>query len=212
MNPKVDDYINKAKLWQTEIKTLRSIALDCGLIEELKWGVPVYTFNNKNIVLIGAFKENVALSFLKGVFLNDSEKILTSPGANSRSVKMARFINNSQITKLKSVLKAYIFEAIEVEKSGLKVKAATTSKNDFPEELKTKFKKNSALKKAFMALTPGRQRAYIMFFSDAKQSSTRVDRIEKYTERIINGKGMNDCVCGLSKKIPACDGSHKYIK
>lgn len=211
MNPKVDQFLSTVKKWQEELAQLRSIILACGLTEELKWGVPCYTFKSSNIVLIGGFKEYFALSFFKGVLLSDTDGILVSPGENSQSVKMIKFSNKKQVLEIKSIIKSYIFEAIEVEKAGLKVNFRQPTDLVLPEELLYKLKELPNLKTAFQALTPGRQRAYSLYFSAPKQSKTRTARIEKYTQQILNGKGINDCTCGLSKKQPYCDGSHKYL-
>ncbi len=212
MNPQVDTYLTKVKNWQLELKLLRKIILECGLTEELKWRQPCYTFNNANVIIIGAFKEYCGLMFFKGVLLNDAEGILIQQTENIQSARQIRFTTVGQITKMKSVIKANIYEAIEVEKAGLKVELKRNTELELANELIQQFNKNSALKKAFNALTPGRQKGYNLYFSAAKQSSTRVQRIEKYTQQILNGKGLLDCTCGLSKKMPNCDGSHKYLK
>ncbi|WP_068825473.1 DUF1801 domain-containing protein [Wenyingzhuangia fucanilytica] len=212
MNPKVDEYLNKLKKWQEELEILRAILIDCMLTEEFKWRVPCYTFNNKNVILLANFKDYCAISFLKGVLLKDTENLLISPGENSQSVKYLKFTNPQEIQKLTPIIKSYIYEAIEIEKAGLKVDLKKSTDFELVEELQEKLKENSKLNTAFNALTPGRKRAYNLFFSGAKQSKTRISRIEKYEERILNGKGINDCVCGLSKRMPNCDGSHKYIK
>ncbi|WP_341227382.1 YdeI/OmpD-associated family protein [uncultured Arcticibacterium sp.] len=211
MNPKVDDYLGRIKNWQAELEKLRALLLECGLTEEYKWRVPCYTYGGANIVLFGNFKESCTLSFFKGVLLNDEKGILELPGENSQSVKMARFTSLQQIVDLEPTLKAYVFEAIEVEKAGIKIEKAKSKKLEFPEELLNKFEEDKAFKEAFEALTPGRQRAYNLHFTGAKQSATRTSRIEKYTDRIMNGIGINDCVCGHSKRMPTCDGSHKYL-
>lgn len=212
MNPKVDEYLSKAKKWQKELTKLRKIVLDCGLNEELKWRQPCYTFNHKNILIISAFKEYCALNIFNGALLKDTDHILVKPGENTQSGRQIRFTSLQQFIDLEPVLKAYIYEAIEVEKAGLKVKLKKTSDYTIPEELQSKFIENSNLQSAFDSLTPGRQRAYLIYFSAAKQSKTRESRIEKYIPRILDGKGINDCVCGLSKRFPVCDGSHKFIK
>lgn len=212
MNPLVDAYLDKTTRWQKELKQLRAIALDCLLTEEFKWRVPCYAFQNANIVLLGSFKDCCTFSFFKGTLLQDPEGILVSPGENSQSVKMAKFTSLEEIIRLKPVLKAYLFEAIEVEKAGLKVELTKSTNLDFPEELEKIMETNAAFKKAFLALTPGRQRAYNLFFTAAKQSKTREARIEKYIPQILAGKGISDCTCGLSKKMPYCDGSHKAIR
>ena len=212
MNPKVDEYLDKLKNWQEELEMLRAILLNCMLTEEIKWRVPCYTINNKNVVILANFKDYCAISFLKGALLKDTENILVSPGENSQSVKYLKFTNTPEIQKLTPIIKTYVYEAIEVEKAGLKVDLKKSTDLDLVEELIDKMNENSAFQNAFNALTPGRKRAYNMFFSAAKQSKTRMARIEKYKERILNGKGIKDCVCGLSIRMPNCDGSHKYIK
>ena len=192
MNPKVDGYLRKNKKWQAELQKLRTITLDCPLNEEVKWRVPCYTSENRNIVFLGAFKESCVLSFVKGVLLKDAKGILIQQTENSQSVRIIRFTNVEQIVELEPVLKAYIHEAIEVEKAGLKVKLKKISEFKIPEEFQTKLDEAPALKKAFAALTPGRQRAYLLHFSGAKQSKTRTSRVEKCVQRILNGKGLDD--------------------
>jgi uncharacterized protein YdeI (YjbR/CyaY-like superfamily) len=211
MNPKVDTYISKANKWQSEMTAIRELLLSCGLTEDIKWRVPCYSFNNGNVALIAAFKDYVALSFIKGELLADADKVLVSPGENSQSVKLAKFTNASAIKEKESLLKAYIFEAIEVEKAGLKVPKPKSTNLEFPDELIEKMSADKAFKTAFENLTPGRQRGYNMFFKAAKQSATRTTRIAKYEDRILKGFGINDCVCGHTKKKPGCDGSHKYL-
>lgn len=192
MNPKVDFYFSKAKNWQKEIEQLRIIVLDSGLTEELKWGVPCYTFNKKNIVLIHVFKEYCAVLFFKGVLLKDTNDILVQQTENVQAARQVRFTNVREIVKMKPLLKAYIYEAIEVEKAGLKVNLKKTSEHKIPVEFKNKQNETPALKTAFEALTPGRQRAYILYFSSPKQSKTRESRVEKSMKQILNGKGLND--------------------
>ena len=192
MNPKVDFYFNKAKKWQKELEQLRNIVLGCGLDEELKWGCPCYTFQKTNIVLIHVFKEYCALLFFKGVLLNDASNILVQQTKNVQAARQIRFTTVQEIVKMKAILKAYIYEAIEVEKAGLKVNLKKVSEFSIPEEFQKKLDKTPALKKAFEALTPGRQRGYILYFSAPKQSKTRESRVEKYIPQILNGKGLND--------------------
>ena len=192
MNPKVDWFFAKDTQWQKEYEKLRKIILDCGLIEELKWGCPCYTFENTNIVLIHGFKEYCALLFFKGALLNDPNGILIQQTKNVQSARQIRFTNAREIVKMEKVLKAYVYEAIEVERAGLKVKLKKTSEFKVPEEFQKRLDKNTALKKAFDALTPGRQRAYIFYFSQAKQSKTREARVEKYIKQILSGKGIDD--------------------
>jgi uncharacterized protein YdeI (YjbR/CyaY-like superfamily) len=211
MNSKVDAYIDNASKWKKELEVLRAILLDCGLTEELKWGSPCYSFKKSNVAIIGELKDSCVLSFFKGALLQDANGILSKPGENSQHARLIRFTNVNTILDLKSVLKAYIFEAIEVEKAGLKIDSSESKQLGIPEEFQHKINENPSLKTAFEALTPGRQRAYLIYFSAAKQSKSRVARIEKYTQRILSGKGINDCTCGVSKKMPGCDGSHKYI-
>jgi uncharacterized protein YdeI (YjbR/CyaY-like superfamily) len=192
MNPRVDFYFDKAKNWQEEIGKLRTVALDCGLTEDLKWGVPCYSFQNKNIILIHVFKEYCAVLFFKGALLKDSDGILVQQTKNVQAARQARFTNVREIVKMEAILKAYIYEAIEVEKAGLKVNLKRTTEYEIPEEFKNKLDKTPALKTAFNALTPGRQRAYILYFSAPKQSSTRESRVEKSARQILRGKGLND--------------------
>lgn len=191
-NPKVDWFFDKASKWQKEYLKLRTIALDCGLDEELKWGCPCYTYKKSNIVLIHGFKEYCAFLFHKGVLLKDTENILIQQTKNVQSARQIRFTNDQEIDELKDLLKAYIYEAIEVEKAGLEVEFKKTKEFDVPEEFQVKLDENIKLKKAFESLTPGRQRGYLLYFSNAKQSKTRMRRIEKYIPHILNGKGLND--------------------
>jgi len=191
-NPKVDWFFNKAKQWQEEFEKLRTIILDCGLDEELKWGCPCYTFEKANIVLIHGFKEYCALLFFKGALLKDANGILVQQTENVQAARQIRFTSVREIVKLKPVLKAYIKEAVEVERAGLKVDFKKTSEFKVPEEFQTKLDKDPGLKTAFKALTPGRQRAYLMYFSQPKQVKTRESRVEKSVPQILLGKGLND--------------------
>ena len=192
MNPKVDFYFTKAKTWQKEIVQLRTIALDCKLTETLKWGCPCYTIEDSNVVLIHTFKEYCALLFFKGALLKDPKDILIQQTENVQAARQMRFTSSQEITKLKTTIQTYIKEAIAAEKSGMKVELKKTSEFAMPEELKQIFKEDAALKKAFNALTPGRQRGYLLHFSAAKQSKTREARIEKCIPDILEGKGLND--------------------
>lgn len=211
MNPKVDEFLSTAEKWKEEYEKLRNIVLDCELTEEFKWMHPCYTYEQKNILLIHGFKDYCALLFHKGVLLQDTHGILIQQTENVQAARQIRFTNVQEIDKMVTILKAYIHEAIEVEKAGLEVKMKEHKEFIIPEELQHKFDEMPTFKSAFKSLTPGRQRAYIFYFSQAKQSKTRASRIEKYTQKILDGKGLNDCTCGLSKKQPNCDGSHKSL-
>jgi len=192
MNPKVDFYFIKAKKWQEELEKLRMIILDCQLTEELKWGVPCYTFQKSNIVLIHVFKEYCAVLFFKGALLNDANGILIQQTENVQAGRQIRFTNIREIVEKETILRAYIYEAIEVERAGLKVNFKKNTELIFPEEFQKKSDEIPALKTVFAELTPGRQRAYILYFSAPKQSKTRESRIEKCIPQILNGKGLND--------------------
>lgn len=192
MNPKVDFFFNQAKKWQEEYEKLRTIVLDCGLTEELKWRVPCYTFHKSNIVLIHGFKKYCALLFHKGALLRDANGILIQQTENVQAARQIRFTNISEIVKMEPTIKATIYEAIELEKVGLKVEFKKTKEYHIPEEFQKKLDEIPQLKTAFESLTPGRQRGYILHFSQPKQSKTRESRIEKWMEQILNGKGLND--------------------
>ena len=192
MNPKVDGFFRKAKKWQKEMEKLRTIILECPLTEELKWGKPCYTFQDRNVVIIHGFKEYCALLFTKGVLLKDPKGILIQQTENMQAARQLRFTNVREIVQMKPVLKAYINEAVSVEKAGLEVTYKKTSEFKVPEEFQNRLDENRALKTAFNALTPGRQRGYLLYFSGAKQSNTREARIEKYRPQILKGKGLND--------------------
>jgi uncharacterized protein YdeI (YjbR/CyaY-like superfamily) len=191
-NPKVDFFFSKGKQWQEEFEKLRMIILDCGLTEELKWGVPCYTFQERNIVLIHGFKEYCAILFVKGVLLKDAKGILIQQTENVQSARQIRFTNVREIVEMETILKAYILEAIEVEKAGLKVNLKKVTEYSIPEEFINKLEEVPGLQDAFDGLTPGRQRGYLFYFSAPKQSKTREARIEKNIPQILNGKGLND--------------------
>ena len=205
MNPKIDKYLVdgcmrcelggtpgcKVNNWQNELKQLRKIVLDCGLTEELKWGVPCYTFKQKNILVVGALKQCCSISFFKGALLKDTDGILEKPGENSQAARLIKFTDVREIAAIESILKAYIYEAVEVEKAGLKVHFKKNPE-PIPAELQEKLDEDPVLKAAFEALTPGRQRGYIIYFSQPKQSRTRVSRIEKYIPQILDGVGLHD--------------------
>jgi len=191
-NPKVDFFFNKAEQWKQEFEKLRRIILDCGLTEELKWGVPCYTFEKKNMVLIHGFKEYCAILFVKGALLKDTEGILLQQTENVQAARQIRFTNVRDIVKMETILRAYINESVQAEIAGLKVNYKKVTEFSMPEEFITKLEEVPALQEAFEALTPGRQRAYILYFSAPKQSKTRAARVEKYRKKILNGQGLND--------------------
>lgn len=206
MNPEIDAYLLegcgrcalggtpecKVHSWQEELKYLRRVVLDCGLTEERKWGVPCYTHNGSNILMVAAFKDNCTLSFFKGALLKDDHKILEKPGENTQSGRVIRFTDVDRIAALEPVLKTYMFEAIEVEKAGLKVNFKKASEYGFPAEFQNRLDRDPELKAAFDTLTPGRQKGYLLYFSSAKQSKTREARIEKYIPKIFKGLGLHD--------------------
>ena len=199
MNPAVDFYFDKAEKWQKEVERLRVIALDCPLTEELKWGCPCYTFQDANIVLIHVFKEYCAFLFFKGALLADPNDILIQQTEHVQSARQIRFTNLREIVKMEPILKSYIYEAIEVERAGLKVKLKKATEFPVPEEFQKRLDKKPALKKAFYSLTPGRQRGYLLYFAAPKQSSTRESRIDKWAPEILKGKGLNEEY--LSRKV-----------
>ncbi len=192
INPKVDEFLSTAEKWQAEFEKLRAIVLDCGLTEEFKWGKPCYTFEKSNVVLIHGFKEYCALLFVKGALLQDAEGILVTQTENTQAARQIRFTSVQEIAEMEPVLKAYIHEAVEVERAGLKVDFKKTAEFAIPEEFQRKLDEIPALKTAFEALTPGRQRAYLLYLSQPKQSKTRESRVEKHMQRILDGKGLND--------------------
>lgn len=191
MNPNVDEYISKASTWQEEMEELRMICLDCGLTEELKWGKPCYSFQGNNIAVIQPFKNSCALMFFKGVLLEDPKDVLEKPGEHSRIARRIQFTGIQEIVEMKPILKAYIQEAIEAEKAGLEVEVEEKPE-PIPEEFQKKLDENPDLKAAFKKLTAGRKRGYILYFSNAKQSKTRKRRVEKYMDKILDGKGLHD--------------------
>lgn len=211
MNVEVDKFLEKANKWKKEFIALRALINSCGLEEELKWMHPCYTHKGKNIVLFHGFKTYCAISFFKGALLKDPEHILVQPTENSNEGRQIRFSSIDEIAKMETVAKQYIYEAIEIEKAGLQVKKKTLADFDVPEELLSIFNNDPSFQQAFEQLTEGRRKGYLLHFSQAKQSDTRTARIEKYKERIMNGFGIRDCVCGHSKRMPNCDGSHKHL-
>ena len=209
MNQDVTKYINRSKQWKDELIVIREILLDAGLTEEYKWAAPCYTYNAKNVLMVQPFKEYFALGFFNGAALTDPKGLLVKPGEHTRFGRQLKLTDSQDIVKKAAIIKKFIKEAITKDAS-TPIKAEATPVIEV-EELKSVFKKNAALKKAFESLTPGRQRGYLIFFSAAKQSETRFARIEKYTNQILCGKGITDCTCGLSKRMPICDGSHKLL-
>jgi uncharacterized protein YdeI (YjbR/CyaY-like superfamily) len=207
-NPKVDDFLRKAETWREALEALRKIVLDRRLTEQWKWGAPCYTFQKSNVVILARLKECCAISFFKGALLNDAHGVLVKPGENTRAARLIRFGGVREIVEMEPILKAYVDEAIQVEKAGLKVDFSENAELAIPDEFQNRLIELPALKTAFFALTPGRQRAYLLHFSAAKQSKTRASRIAKHIPRILDGKGVNDCTCGRSQKPPYCDGSH----
>lgn len=192
MNPKVDQFLNEAPKWHDEFEKLRKICLDCGLTEEWKWAKPCYTLKKSNIVILQGFRDYCALMFFKGALLHDAHGILVRPGEHTQAGRQIRFTNVGEIVEMEPILMAYISEAIEVEEAGLEVDLKKTTEFAIPEEFQKKLDESHALKTAFDALTPGRQRAYLLYFSAPKQSKTRVSRVEKHMQRILDGKGLND--------------------
>lgn len=212
MHPEVDQYLEKEKNWKNELTLLREIVQESGLTEEFKWRQPCYTHLGSNIAILGSFKASCVISFFKGVLLRDEANHLQFAGENSQSAKLLRFTSVDEVLNFKSLIISYLKEAVQLEEMGAKVNMESTPIQPIPEELSIIWEQDKSFKKAFELLTPGRQRAYLMFFNAAKQSATKIDRIQKYISRIMDGKGINDCVCGLSKKMPGCDGSHKFLK
>jgi uncharacterized protein YdeI (YjbR/CyaY-like superfamily) len=212
MNEKVDVYINGLKKWKQEAQLLREILLTTELEEDFKWSRPCYTYNGKNILGIATLKEHCALNIFNGASLTDPNGILIIPGEHSQSGRWMKFETVANINKHTKLIKSFIKEAIELEVNGVKLIKTKPAALPLPVELENIFKKDAKLKKAFNALTPGRQRAYLIYFSGTKNAQTIINRIEKYTPKILCGKGFNDCTCGLSKRMPNCDGSHKFAK
>lgn len=212
MNSDVDAYLDRVEKWRDVLASLRAIILACGLEEAWKWRSPCYTIHGRNVIILGALKESCVLGFFKGALLKDAQGILIKPGENTRAARQIRFTGVEEIRALEPVLRAYIQEAVALEEAGRTIDFEKDREVPTPEELQRRFDDDPALEAAFSALTPGRQRAYLLHFSAAKQSTTRLARIEKMRPRILDGKGLNDCVCGLSRKLPACDGSHKELR
>lgn len=210
MLSEVSSFIDNATQWGAEMKLLRTILLNSGLTESYKWRKPCYTYNEQIVVMIQPFKTHCDLGFFKGALLKDKDALLEKAGEHTQAARQMRFTSTKDIIQLKQSIAAYLKEAMDIATKEIKFEPKENDKTIIIEELDSIFKKNKALQKAFLALTPGRQRAYLIHFAGAKQSATRIARIEKYAEAILAGRGISDCTCGLSKKMPYCDGSHKY--
>jgi uncharacterized protein YdeI (YjbR/CyaY-like superfamily) len=211
MNAAVDQFFASLKSGKEELGLLRKLLLETDLQEEFKWKQPCYTYKGKNVIIVASLKDHVMISFFKGALLTDKEGLLDKPGDHTQSARIIRFYTLDEVKKTSRQIKTFIKEAIKIEETGKQVEKDESFFIEMPPELVDQLKKNKQFAKAFHQLTPGRQRAYLIFFSAAKQSETRISRIEKYKDRILNGFGFNDCVCGLSKRMPICDGSHKQI-
>ncbi|MFM7712748.1 MAG: DUF1801 domain-containing protein [Microcystis sp.] len=207
-----EEFFQVNKPWGREVRQLRKIVLGSELVEEWKWKTPCYTLKGKNVVLIQRFKNYCAVLFFKGALVKDTDRLLVKPGKHTQAGRLLRFASVEEIKSSQRILAEYIRGAIEVEKVGKKAASSKAKVLLVPEELEQQFKQDPSLQKAFQALTPGRQRAYLIFIEAAKQSSTRLTRIQKCRERIFAGKGLNDCICGLTRKPPYCDGSHRQLK
>lgn len=210
MIAEVDAYLQEAADWREELFLLRSIALECGLTEEFKWKQPCYTHDGANVVILARLKECCTLGFFKGALLKDPDGILDKPGEHTQSARVVRFTSVEAVNQWRAALVSCIAEAIDNERQGRKVEFKKTSEFDTPDELRAEFDVDPAFKHAWDQLTPGRQRGYLLQFSSAKQSATRTTRIQKAMPRILAGKGLQDCICGHSQKMPRCDGSHQY--
>ncbi len=209
MNTQVDAYLEKLEDWKEELSLLRQIVLSCSLKENIKWKIPCYTHKGKNVLSLSALKNHCVLGFFKGAYINDPVGFLQKPGPNTQTSRVLRFESTEEIRLKKAVIIDYILQAKNIQET---VPIISKIKSlHFPDELTQKLAKEPAFKQAFESLTPGRQRGYVLYFSAAKQSKTRVARIEKYQSKILQGKGFHDCTCGLSKKMPNCDGSHKQL-
>ena len=210
MQEKINAFFEKGSAWQECMQALRKIVLQCGLDETMKWNVPCYMHEGKNILLLHGFKQYCAINFFKGALLSDKEQLLIQQTENVQAGRQIRFTSVKEIEDIETTLKQYIFEAIEVEKAGIKVELKPHEAYEVVEEFQQKLDTDKELNDAFYALTPGRQRGYLLHFSTAKQAATRISRIEQVRSRILKGKGLTDCICGLSKRMPNCDGSHKF--
>ena len=211
MNQDLEQFFEQVKFGKDILSLLRKTLLSTELVEEYKWRQPCYTLNGKNVIILAGLKDHTFISFFKGVLLNNENEILQKAGENSQAARVIRLYTLDEAKSHLKFIQASIKAAIEIEKKGVKVEKDESAEIEIPVELQEFFKKDIDYKKAFFKLTPGRQRAYLIFFTGAKQSETRINRIEKFRKRILDGYGFNDCVCGLSKRKPSCDGSHKVI-
>ena len=211
-HPEVDAYIQSLTRWKEEITALREIVLSCGLVEEWKWRQPCYSDQGVNLVMLGCYKDGSVISFLKGATLSDPEGILQKPGEHTRMGRVIRFTGISEILKMSGMIKDFVQESIRQGKMDEKMMVEVTPAMEIPKELQSRFDTDPDFQQAFFHLSPGRQRGYLIFFTTSKQTATRAGRIEKYKSRIMSGKGINDCTCGLSKKMPGCDGSHRMLE
>ena len=212
MNQDIEQFFEQVKFGKDILLLLRKTLLSTTLTEEYKWKQPCYTLNGKNVIILAGLKDHIFISFFKGALLKNENEILQKAGENSQAARIIRLYTLDEAKSHLSFIKASIKAAIEIERKGVKVEKDESTEIEIPIELKEVFKKDADYKKAYLKLTPGRQRAYLIFFTGAKQSETKFSRIEKYRKRILNGYGFNDCVCGLSKRMPNCDGSHKFLK
>lgn len=211
MSADLDQFFESVKYGKESLILLRKLLNQTKLLEEHKWKQPCYTYNGKNVIILAGLKDHVVISFFKGTLLKDKSKLLEKPGDNTQSARIIRFYTLDEVKRLTPQIKAFIKEAIEIEARGKKLERDESVKIEMPNELIDQFKKDKQFEEAYKQLTPGRQRAYLLFFSAAKQAETRITRIKKHKDRILKGYGFNDCICGLSKRMPNCDGSHKQI-
>lgn len=212
MDERVDEFLAGAQAWQLELRRLRELLLECGLDETYKWRAPCYTWEGRNIAIIGSFKAYCVLAFFKGALLKDEAGLLVQQGPNTESSRSYQFTELAALERHAALLRAYVREAVEVERAGITVVHATVDQTPMPEELAERLQADLALKTAYKALTPGRRKAYQLYIGAAKQSKTRAARVAQAIPRILDGKGLHDCVCGLSKRMPACDGSHRQLR
>ena len=208
----VDHYLHDQPIWQEALGALVDLLRQEDVEETIKWSTPVYMYRGSNILGLGAFKHHCTLSFFHGALLSDAEGVLLKPGENTQAGRWIKFCHAEEVHKMAPILKTYIQEAIDVARAGHKIEMKTVDEYAVPKELQSELSQDPSFEEAWNALTPGRRRAYLLFFDSAKQSATKTDRILKYRPRMLQGKGINYCICGLSKRMPNCDGSHKQLK